>query len=135
MVAPSPNFLTTNSTVILVPFIQGLPTITAGSSAIYSLYAINCLFFQMYAFYNSPSHLLTTLVASALPSTLVAVRNISQKWSIGNIKAIPSAGILNMVQVAVTTTSEARGTPAIPLLVSISTSSMVSCVPVSSGIL
>jgi hypothetical protein len=28
---------------------------------------------------NSPSHLLTTLVASALPNTFVPVRNISQK--------------------------------------------------------
>ena len=39
--------------------------------------------------------------------------------------------IPNMVQVAATTTKEARGTPAIPLLVNINTSNMVSCVPIS----
>lgn len=39
---------------------------------------------------NSPSHLLTAVVASALPTTFVIVLNISQKWSMGMIKAIPS---------------------------------------------
>lgn len=76
----------------------------------------------------SLSHFPTTLVAKALPKTLVADRNISQKWSIGKISAMPSTGILNIPQVAATTTKLARGTPAMPLLVSISTKSIVICV-------
>jgi hypothetical protein len=43
----------------------------------------------------------------------------------GRIKAIPSTGILNIPQVAATTTKLALGTPAIPLLVSINTNSIV----------
>ena len=51
--------------------------------------------------------------------------------SIGKIKAMPSGGMLNMAQVAVTTTNDALGTPAIPLLVNINTNNMVNCVPIS----
>lgn len=74
---------------------------------------------------SSPSHFPTTDVAKAFPKTLVALLNISQKWSIGRIKAMPSIGILNIPQVAATMTKLALGTPAIPLLVSISTKSIV----------
>src|SRR5579862_3647648 len=80
---------------------------------------------------NSFSHLLTTLVANAFPKTFVMLRNISQKWSIGNNNAIPSIGILNIPTVAVITTNAARGTPAIPLLININTNNMVSWVPTS----
>lgn len=64
-------------------------------------------------------------IAKPLPKTLVMLLPISQKWSIGRINAIPSTGMLNMEQVAATTTKEARGTPAIPFEVSIKTSNMV----------
>ena len=47
----------------------------------------------------------------------------------GNINATPSGGILNIEQVAKTTTNAALGTPAIPLLVNINTSNIVNCVP------
>ena len=43
--------------------------------------------------------------------------------------AAPSSGRPNCVSVAVSTTSAARGTPATPLLVSISVSIMTSCWP------
>src|SRR4051812_39997486 len=74
---------------------------------------------------SSPSHLLTAAVASELPSTLVAERPMSRNWSMPMISSRPASGMLNWFSVAAMTTSEARGTPAMPLLVSISTSSMV----------
>ena len=49
----------------------------------------------------------------------------------GNMRAIPSGGIPTMVQVAVTSTSDALGIPAMPLLVNMNTSNIVSCVPKS----
>jgi hypothetical protein len=53
------------------------------------------------------------------------------KMIYGNINATPSGGILNILHVASTTTNDARGTPAMPLLVNINTSNIVSCVAVS----
>jgi hypothetical protein len=44
--------------------------------------------------YFSPSHLLTTAVATALPITLVAERPMSRSQSIASINARPSCGIL-----------------------------------------
>ena len=43
------------------------------------------------------------------------------------ISRMPASGSPNMGSTAATTTSEARGTPAIPLLETMSTSSMVIC--------
>ncbi|MNP40238.1 hypothetical protein D3C76_1338640 [compost metagenome] len=69
----------------------------------------------------------TTLAAMALPSTLVAERPMSRKWSMPSSSSMPASGIWNWFRVAAITTREARGTPAIPLEVTISSSSMVIC--------
>ena len=45
------------------------------------------------------------------------------------IRSSPASGMLKVESVAAMTTSEARGTPAMPLLVTISSSSMVACCP------
>ena len=83
--------------------------------------------------FNSPSHLLTTLVANALPKTLVMVLPISQKTSIAKIKPTPSAGNPNIAPVANTTTKLALGTPAIPWVPGGSVPRVLP--PLSSGIL
>ena len=41
----------------------------------------------------------------------------------------PASGMLNWLEVAAITTSEARGTPATPLEVTINIASMANCVP------
>ena len=46
----------------------------------------------------------------------------------------PASGMLNVASVAAMTTSDARGTPAMPLLVTIRISSIVICCPRSSSI-
>src|SRR5262245_15780835 len=76
---------------------------------------------------SSPSHFATTAVAMELPTTLVALRPMSRNWSMPMIRSRPASGILKVTKVAAITTREARGTPAIPLLVTISNSSMVIC--------
>ncbi|MCY1455194.1 hypothetical protein D9M71_723090 [compost metagenome] len=68
-----------------------------------------------------------TAVARLLPTTLVAVRPMSKNWSMPMISSRPASGRWNIGSVAATTTSDARATPAMPLLVTISTSSSVSC--------
>jgi hypothetical protein len=60
-----------------------------------------------------------------LPTTLVALRPISRRGSIPSSNAKPASGILNVAKVPAITTKEALGTPAMPLLVSISTSNML----------
>ena len=77
----------------------------------------------------SPSHLATAAVASVLPITLVAERPMSRNWSMPMIRSRPASGMSKLASVAAITTSEARGTPAMPLLVSISSSSIVICWP------
>ena len=76
---------------------------------------------------NCPSHLETAEVASAFPSTLVILLPISQKWSIGKINAIPSGGMPNIETSSYNNHQTGLGTPAIPLLVSIRTKSIVIC--------
>src|SRR5438270_3316882 len=73
------------------------------------------------------SHRATTLEATALPTTLVADRPMSRKWSTARISSSPASGMWNSGRVAAITTRLARGTPAMPLDVTISTRSMVSC--------
>jgi hypothetical protein len=51
------------------------------------------------------------------------------------ISSNPASGMLKLASVAAMTTSEARGTPAMPLLVSISSRSMVICCPNGSSML
>ena len=67
--------------------------------------------------------------------TLVAERPMSRNWSMPMISSSPASGMLKLASVAAITTSEARGTPAMPLLVSISSSSMVICCPNGSSML
>ena len=80
---------------------------------------------------SSPSHFATTVAATALPTTLVADRPMSRKWSIARMIRIPASGMLNWASVAVITTRLARGTPAMPFEVIISVSSMAICVPIA----
>ena len=77
----------------------------------------------------TPSHRATTAVARQLPSTFTDVRAMSRSVSMPSSSATPSAGRLNVATVPARITSAARGTPATPLLVSISVSIMTSCVP------
>ena len=51
------------------------------------------------------------------------------------ISSNPASGMLNVASVAAITTSDARGTPAMPLLVTINISSIVICCIKSSSIL
>ena len=51
------------------------------------------------------------------------------------ISSRPASGMLKVASVAAMTTSEARGTPAMPLLVTISSSSIVICCPSGSSML
>ncbi|MNG33963.1 hypothetical protein D3C84_1203360 [compost metagenome] len=62
-----------------------------------------------------------------LPTTLVAVLAISRNWSMPRMSKMPASGRLNIGNVAATTTTEARATPAIPLLVTMSVSKMSNC--------
>ena len=84
---------------------------------------------------SCPSHLATATVATLLPSTFVAERPMSRNWSIPMISSSPASGMLNCASVAEITTSEARGTPAMPFEVTISRNSIVSCCPQDSGML
>src|SRR5205814_4880143 len=77
----------------------------------------------------TPSHRATTAVARQLPSRLTDVRAISMSASTPSNKATPSTGRLNVASVPARITKDARGTAATPLLVSISVSIIVSCVP------
>src|SRR6185295_13265200 len=69
---------------------------------------------------SSPSHLATTAVAMELPTTLVALRPMSRNWSMPMMSSRPASGMLKVARVAAITTREARGTPAMPLLVTVS---------------
>jgi len=66
-------------------------------------------------------------VAMPFPITLVAVRPMSRKWSMPMMSSRPASGSPNIGSTAATTTSDARGTPATPLLVSMSVSIINSC--------
>ena len=44
---------------------------------------------------SSPSHLATTALATALPTTLVAERPMSRKWSTARISSSPASGMSN----------------------------------------
>ena len=77
----------------------------------------------------TPSHRATTAVARQFPSTFTDVRAMSISVSTPRITAIPSIGRLKRASVPARITSDARGTPATPLLVSISVSIITSCVP------
>src|SRR5882672_9104981 len=79
---------------------------------------------------STPSQRATTAVAMQLPMTFTAVRPMSMIWSMPSRIAAPSSGRPNCVSVAARTTSAARGTPATPLLVSISVSIITSCWPI-----
>ena len=68
-----------------------------------------------------------------LPMTLVAERAMSRKWSIASSSSRPASGMSNWFSVAAITTSDARGTPAMPLEVSISTSIIVIWVLIDSS--
>src|SRR6185503_8409153 len=70
-----------------------------------------------------------TDVASVPPVTLGALRPMSRKVSMPMIISSPASGIMNWLSVAAMTTSEARGTPATPLEVTIRVASMANCVP------
>ena len=67
-------------------------------------------------------------LAIELPTALVAERPMSRNVSTPRISSRPASGMLNWFSVAAITTSEARGTPAMPLEVSIRISSIVICV-------
>ena len=82
---------------------------------------------------SMPSHLVITLVATALPTTLVAVRPMSRNWSIASTSAMPSTGRPNIASVAAITTRLARGTAAMPLELIISVSRITICVPIDSS--
>ena len=84
---------------------------------------------------SSPSHLATAAVAIELPIALVAERPMSRKVSTPRISSRPASGMLNWFSVAAITTSDARGTPAMPLEVSIRISSIVIWVPIGSTML
>ena len=59
---------------------------------------------------------------------LVAERPMSRNVSTPRMRSSPASGMLNWFSVAAITTRDARGTPAIPFEVSMSTSSIVICV-------
>src|SRR4028118_2376789 len=63
---------------------------------------------------SSPSHLATTTLATALPTTLVAERPMSRKWSTARISSKPASGMLNCASAAGSTTRLAGGPPAPP---------------------
>lgn len=83
---------------------------------------------------SMPSHFATAAVAIELPTILVPERPMSRNWSTASRRRSPSAGRLNAVSVAAMTTSEARGTAAIPFDVIIRNSSMVICCTAVSSI-
>ena len=65
--------------------------------------------------------------------TLVIVRAMSISSSTPRMSVTPSSGRPYIASVPARMTSEARGTPATPLLVSISVSSIVICCPTVSS--
>jgi len=73
---------------------------------------------------NSPSHRAITTDARQLPTRLSDVRAMSIRASTPRMTATPSSGSPNCVSVPARITSDARGTAARPLLVSISVSIM-----------
>src|SRR6185436_6029153 len=84
---------------------------------------------------SSPSHLATAAVAIELPTALVAERPMSRKVSTPRISSSPASGMLNCASVAAITTSDARGTPAMPFDVSIRMRSIVIWVPSDNSML
>ena len=81
------------------------------------------------AFRSTPSQRATTAAAKQLPSMLTDVRAMSIRVSTPKISNTPSFGNPKEAAVAASTTNEARGTPATPLLVNISVSIIKTCVP------
>src|SRR5258708_7187252 len=69
---------------------------------------------------NSPSQRAITTQATQFPRTVTAVRPISISWSIAKSRNNGSMGKLNEVAAPKTISSEARATPAVPLLLIIS---------------
>src|ERR1051326_3065692 len=80
-------------------------------------------------FPSSPSQRAITAVARQFPRTFVAVRAMSINWSMPKMIHTGHAGKWNESTVPTRITSIARGTPATPLLVSISVSTITSCWP------
>jgi len=78
---------------------------------------------------STPSQRATTAAARQLPNMFTDVRAMSISVSTPKISSTPSLGNPNDAAVAASTTSEARGTPATPLLVSINVSIIRICVP------
>ena len=76
---------------------------------------------------NEFSHLAMTIVAVQFPITLTVVRAISIKTSMPSIKNTGVVGSPKLDRVPSNTTSAARETPAVPLLVSINTKHIASC--------
>ena len=70
-----------------------------------------------------------TADARQFPVRLTEVRAISMSSSTPRISTTPSSGRPNVTSVPESTTIEARGTAAMPLLVSISVNIIVSCCP------
>src|SRR3984957_13658862 len=78
---------------------------------------------------NAPSHRATTTLAKQFPTTLTVVRAMSMNASTPRINATASTGSPNTTTAPDKITNAARGTPATPLLVSMSVSIKTSCRP------
>src|SRR5262249_9112331 len=78
---------------------------------------------------KSPPHRAITADARAFPTRFIVVRAMSISTSTPRMTAIASSGSPNAASVPERITSDARGTPATPLLVSISVKTMRSCWP------
>src|SRR3990172_3513515 len=76
---------------------------------------------------NSPSHLAITTVAKQFPIRFTEVRAMSMSSSMPRMMKMGQTGSPNDAAVPSNITNEARGTPATPLLVTISVSTMNSC--------
>jgi hypothetical protein len=70
-----------------------------------------------------------TAAAIQLPTTFIIVRPMSISVSTPRISRMGAVGRCTALAVASNTTSEARGTPAMPLLAAINTSTIASCRP------
>src|ERR1700682_4107107 len=76
---------------------------------------------------NSPSQRAITTQATQFPRTVTAVRPMSISWSIAKRRNNGSMGRLNEVAAPKTMSSEARATPAVPLLLIISVRIIKTC--------
>src|SRR5271154_1752836 len=108
---------------------------SGGSGRLNSLSSRLVLASASFSVNSPPSHLATTDAAMELPTALVADRPMSRNVSTPRISSKPASGMLNWLSVAAITTSDARGTPAMPLDVSIRMAIMVSCVEIGRSML